>query len=223
MDMDVRHCNKKPRLNHRPSLPEDLYTCIIAFLFRVCRIKIKDIYLSGEHEDDKYDRAHRHSPLDKVRHIVYLSRTCKRMRDEVRKNAKLDRTRAWDILFKSLFDDVRSCWAGEWKMGSQRQEYSLREHSFPFQGHSYVPVAYLCIKRTPSKLEILFECAAARCSDSKVVFCIAGADSDSDSGSDSDTDGFPDELLSVWEVQEVELATTVNAWLAMRRDSRIVN
>jgi hypothetical protein len=145
------------------------------------------------------------------------------MRDEVLKNAKLDRTRAWDKLFKSLFDDVRSCWAGEWKMGSQRQEYSLREHPFPFQRHSYVPVAYLCIKRTPSKLEILFECAAARCSDSKVVFCIAGADSDSDSGSDSDTDGFPDELLSVWEVQEVELATTVNAWLAMRRDSRIVN
>ena len=53
MDMDVSHCKKKPRLNHRPLLPEDLYECLIVFLFRVCHINIEDIYLSGEHEDDK--------------------------------------------------------------------------------------------------------------------------------------------------------------------------
>lgn len=223
MDMDVRRPSKQSK---RLAFPEDLYASLVAIFFRACHLTIVDVCDSNEAEQVQ---EHRHAALDRVPHIVHLSRTCRCMRDEVRKNAKLDRTRAWDLLFRSLFGDVLSCWAGEWTSGSQRQEYTLKEHPFPFDRGRYDSVAYLCIKRTPSKLEILFQCATATCSDAKVVFRIVDPDgesdseSDSDSGSDSGSDGFPDELLSVKSVLEMDLATVANAWLATRRDSRIAD
>ena len=209
MDMDVRHCNKKPRLNHRPSLPEDLYTCIIAFLFRVCRIKIKDIYLSGEHEDDKYDRAHRHSPLDKVRHIVYLSRTCKRMRDEVRKNAKLDRTRALECLFGSVFYGVSNWYGRPSFFGIECEFYTLTEH---FDGKRR-KVICVYMKHTQSELKILCEFLLKPSKTTKAMFCITDVDPYDDTDSDSETEHIE------MRVAEAELSTAAHNWLTEQCDA----
>lgn len=217
MDMD-RRAEKSTREPRTP-LPEDLYGLVVASLFSQTHVSIYDYRI---HEyGDKWCRKHRHVPLHKVRYVVHLGQTCKRMRDEVKKNKQVDRRNAFERMFGSLLTDVASTWAKvPWSSGTQAQDYELKEHPFPYSHTPHKLVGGASVKRRPSTLEIWCDSRFARID---VLFHVTDAEPGDEIDSDDDGDVHEPWMHKSREevrVTEAELAAAAGAYMIAKRDEK---
>jgi hypothetical protein len=223
MDRAIRPCLAAPHNPHNPPPPTpvthtlhtlhlDLYPSLVSYLFHICHLTQVDINLSDDHED-KWEIAHHHTPHDKLPHIVYLSRTCKAMHAEVKKNTNLDRTRALHYLFNTTRNSISNWFVTSPFFGIDREFYTLAEF-WPASRRRRVFNIYL--KRHQSEFKILCESYRKNTPTTKTIFHITDAYHYDDSDSDSEHPHTETHLTSD------QLITAANVWLNEKRDVIVV-
>ena len=196
--------------SERTGLHPDLYASFVACLFHQSNITIVDVNLSDD-QKDLWEYAHHHTPYDKRPYIIYLSRTCKAMHAEVKKNASLDRTRAMHALFSTACSSISNWFGNSPYFGVDSEFYTLTE--FWTEAGKRRRVFSIYIKRHQSELKILCESLRKNGPTTKTIFRITDVYHYDDTDSDSEHRHTEINLTSD------ELTTTANAWLNEQRDA----
>jgi hypothetical protein len=131
------------------------------------------------------------------------------MRDEVTKNAKLDRTRALAWLFETVRNSVSSWYGTPSFSGVECEFYTLTE----FFARKRRKVCSIYMKRHQSALKILCESMCKHGKTTKAMFLITDVDHYDDTDSDSETPHTETRLTAH------ELITVAHAWLTEQRDA----